>query len=104
MQAIAGQIRQLEKIVEANPPKSRLSLPPSGTPSPRQHTVSTSESENLEEGDNEDVSPPMSPQGHLQNIERDSSPLSDATKQELKDDVAVEELVKQGGSYECAVS
>ena len=106
MQVIGGQIRQLEKIVESNPPTSRITLPTtagstSGTPSPRQRQLSTSSDLPGEEGPEEEN---LSPLEHLQNMERDSSPLSDDRKLELKEDMAVEELVKEGSSYECCIS
>lgn len=103
MQAIAGQVKQLEKIVESNPP-SRMPMPASN-PSPRQRTTSSSSGADglgAEENDSEGVSFERS-----QSMERDATPISEDLPHELKREdsgAAVEELIKEGSSYECSVS
>ena len=98
MAVIAGQIKQLEKIVESNPP-SRMQLPAGGgTPSPRQRTISTSsETSGVADDGDQDY-----PERQL-SMERDTTPLAE-DQAEGKDpkDPAVDELVREGGS--CAIS
>ncbi|ELT93270.1 hypothetical protein CAPTEDRAFT_227272 [Capitella teleta] len=100
MQAIAGQVKQLEKIVESNPP-SRMQLTSSGTPSPRQRTVSmSSDASALEEEAD-------CPERQL-SMERDVTPLADDLAEQGEDDTdgsaAVDNLVRESSSYECAIS